>query len=102
MSIAVRLWTDAELEATKTDKWLATLLMNATTFNQRMIQALNTLPRKYHKRYLCEWAGEDEDSEPIEIEATDEKMLARFLDAEYTKRPDLICQVITQYRPVNL
>ena len=100
MSITVRYWSKEELAATQTDKWLATLLLNATTLDENMVKASNAIPSKWVKRYQCEWRYYDE--EPVTIHATDEKMLARFIDEEYTSRPQSIYQVITQYRPVNL
>lgn len=102
MSITVRLWSDEELEATKTDKWLATLLMNGGTFSQK---EMTYYPYKQRRVYQCTWNTDDEthnDYEPITIYATDERMLLRFIDAEYTRRPDYIHQVITQYRPVKV
>ena len=95
MSITVRLWSDAELEATKHDKWLATLLMNGTTFTEK---EMRFYPYTQRRTYLCDWENEPE---PRTIYATDERMLLKFIDAEYTRRPDWIHQVITQYRPVK-
>ncbi len=102
MSITVRLWSPEELRNVKTDKWLATLLMNHTTFSQEELTALLTIPKKYNKVYHCYWYADPLHDDPIVIKATDEKMLAQFIDAEYTRRPDEIYQVITQYRPVTL
>lgn len=95
MSITVRLWTDEELKATKHDKWLATLLMNGTTFTE---QEIAFYPYEQRRTYRCWWLGAEEE---VTIYATDEKMLLRFIDAEYTRRPDWIHQKITQYRPVK-
>lgn len=94
MSITVRLWSDEKLEATKHDKWLATLLMNGTTLSEKEIAHY---PYKQRRTYLCEWQHE---GAPIVIYATDERMLLRFIDKEYTRRPDSIYQKITQYRPI--
>lgn len=95
MSITTRLWSDAELKATKHDKWLATLLMNGTTFS---IKELEFYPHSQRRTYNCFWRAEPEG---VKIYATDVKMLLKFIDAEYTSRPDYIDQLITQYRPVK-
>lgn len=95
MSITVRLWSHAELEATKKDKWLATILMNGKTFSQ---EEMSYYPYSQRRTYICEWVDEPE---PITIYATDERMLLKFIDAEYTRRPDFIHQQITQYRPIK-
>ncbi len=102
MSITVRLWSKQELEAVKTDKWLATLLLNETTHTLETILAYQSIPKKNHKVYLCEWVDEGGEAEPVKVKATDEKMLANFLDNEYIRRPDFISQIITQYKPVHL
>ena len=51
-----------------------------------------------------EWLDEEgwNIADMVTIYATDEKMLLKFIDEEYTRRPDDIHQVITQYRPVKL
>ena len=101
MSITVRLWSGTELEATKHDKWLATLLMNATTLSKKEI---SFYPYKQRRIYECTWDKDDEtrnNYEPITIYATDERMLLKFIDVEYTRRPDFIHQKITQYRPIR-
>ena len=101
MSVTVRLWSDAELEATKSDKWLATLLMNAATLTSKGIAFY---PYKQRRTYQCTWDTDDEtmnDYQPVTIYATDERMLLKFIDAEYTRRPDWIAQKITQYRPIK-
>ena len=95
MSITVRFWSDLELRATRHDKWLATLLMNATTLNEA---EMSLYPYSQRRTYLCRWR----DEESLEIYATDVRMLLKFIDAEYTKRPDIIHQKITQYRPVKV
>lgn len=97
MSITDRLWSDGELEATKHDKWLATLLMNGHTFTER---EMKYYPYSQRRTYVCDW--EDREDVSVTIFATDERMLLRFIDAEYTKRPDFIHQTITQYRPVKV
>ncbi len=96
MSITVRLWSDEELEAVKHDKWLATLLMNCKAFSS---SEMYFYPYNKRRVYICFWMDEPE---PTTIYATDERMLLRFIDAEYTKRPDFIKQKITQYRPVKV
>ncbi len=95
MSITVRLWNDTDLKAINHDKWLATLLMNTNTLTEEMSQAY---PYKQVRKYLCEWV---KDHNQHTILATDERMLLKFIDAEYTRRPDFIYQKITQYRPVK-
>ena len=96
MSITVRLWSQAELESLTRDKWLATVFMNGTTFSQHDMEYY---PYKLRKVYIC---GGGDEPEAITIYATDEKMLLKFIDAEYTRRPDFIYQKITQYRPVTI
>ena len=95
MSITVRLWSQEELQSFQKDKWLATVFMNVKTFSQGDAKYY---PHNLVRVYLCEWLEEEE---AIRINATDEKMLLRFIDEEYTQRPDCITQIITQYRPVN-
>lgn len=96
MSITVRQWTQAELESLSHDKWLATVFMNVKTFTKQQIEYY---PYKLRKVYICEWTDEPE---AVTIYATDEKMLLKFIDSEYTRRPDFIHQKITQYRPVTI
>lgn len=96
MSITVRLWSQEELTSLTRNKWLATIFMNAKTFSKEEIEYY---PYRLRKTYICEWVDEPE---AITIYATDEKMLLKFIDEEYTKRPDFIQQKITQYRPVKL
>jgi hypothetical protein len=76
--------------------------MNKKTFNLQESKAYHTIPIKNRKTYRCIWEVDNEYDEEVTIKATDEKMLARFIDAEYTKRPDVVFQVITQYKPVDL
>ncbi len=95
MSIAVRLWSKEELESLKKDKWLATVFMNGNTFSSEEIEYY---PYEMRRVYDCEWLDEPE---PVTIYATDERMLLKFIDAEYISRPDVIHQKITQYRPVK-
>ena len=108
MYITVRLWNQKELEAVKSDKWLATLLMNGKSFSEAELKARQSIPSKDKKTYDCTWyadsfnGGRGDNDEVNRIMATDEKMLARFIDAEYTRRPNHIYQVITQYKPVYL
>ena len=94
MSITVGLWNDAEIEAVKTDKWLATLLMNAGNLDKKMAAAY---PYDKRRTYIAEW----DDDPSVTIYATDERMLKRFIDAEYIRRPDYLTQKITQYRPID-
>ena len=97
MSIAVRLWTDAELAQVKTDKWLATLLMNSSTLTPEMSKVY---PYNKRRTYICDWLNNPHE-DYVKIYATDETMLFKFIDAEYTSRPDIIQQVITQYRRIK-
>ncbi len=93
--MSIRLWSDEELKAVKHDKWLATLLMNEKTLTP---QEYAFYPYAQRRTYQCEWGG---GPEPVTIYATDVRMLLKFIDAEYIKRPDWIYQVITQYRPIK-
>jgi len=95
MSITVRLWSDEELQSLKHDKWLATVFMNVSTFSGKEIEFY---PYEQRRVYKCEWVDEPE---LVTIYATDERMLKRFIDEEYTRRPDFIHQQITQYRPID-
>ena len=95
MSITVRLWSDEDLQAIAKDKWLATIFMNCQTFSPKEIAYY---PHKQRRVYQCGWI---DSPEPITIYATDARMLLKFIDAEYTRRPDWIYQKITQYRPVQ-
>lgn len=102
MSITVRLWTEEELKATKHDKWLATILMNTRTLTEAMAKAY---PYRQRRVYQATWDEDDEtrnNYESVTIYATDERMLLKFIDTEYTRRPDRISQIITQYRPVKV
>ncbi|KKM91641.1 hypothetical protein LCGC14_1226500 [marine sediment metagenome] len=57
MSIAVRLWSDAELRAVKRDKWLATLLMNGTSFSA---EEMAHYPYEQRRTYNCDFGDKDE------------------------------------------
>ena len=96
MSITVRLWSDADLKAIEKDKWLATIFMNVKTF---AVHEHQYYPHKQRRTYECSWHDQPE---PITIYATDERMLLKFIDQEYTKRPYWISQKITQYRPIKI
>ena len=89
------LWTDADLQATHVDKWLATQLMNEITLDSKMMA---DYPYKTRKTYVCTWYNE----EPVTIYATDERMLKKFIDIQYIRRPDECYQIIHQYRPINI
>uniref|UniRef100_A0A6M3JRY5 Uncharacterized protein n=1 Tax=viral metagenome TaxID=1070528 RepID=A0A6M3JRY5_9ZZZZ len=95
MSITVRLWNKEDLQSLKKDKWLATVFMNGSTFTEEEIKYY---PYEQRRVYECIWGIE----EPVTIYATDERMLLKFIDTEYTRRPDCIHQIITQYRPVKV
>lgn len=96
MSITIRQWTQEELDSLTHNKWLATVFMNRKSFSAEEIEYY---PYKLRKVYICEWVDEPE---AYVVYATDEKMLLKFIDAEYTRRPDFLHQKITQYRPVKL
>lgn len=101
MSITVRLWSDDELMSIETgkDKWLATIFMNVKTFSK---EGIKHYPYNLRRTYHCFWNEDGElDEEKATIYATDQRNLLKFLDAEYTKRPNAINQVITQYRPLT-
>jgi len=100
MSIAVRYWTQTELEQVKTDKWLATLLMNATTLDEKMKKAYPYNQRRTYKALFID--DIDGGEYIVKIYAANEKMLLKFIDAEYNQRPNELYQVITQYRPINI
>ena len=102
MSITVRLWSKEDLQAidrckTQEERWLATVFMNVTTFGEEEIKHY---PYNKCRTYSCRWYGQRSDVKTIY--ATDIRMLLKFIDAEYTRRPDSIDQVIIQYRPVIL
>lgn len=102
MSITVRLWSDEELQSLKKDKWLATIFMNGCNYSER---EMKHCPYNQRREYRAIWDEDDEtrnNYEPVTIYATDERMLLRFIDEEYTRRPDVLHQVITQYRPVKI
>lgn len=98
MSITVRLWSQEELESLQKNKWLATVFMNGNTFSEEEIKYY---PHNLRRTYLCLWFRQKEELERVVIYATDERNLLKFIDAEYTQRPDTISQKITQYRPVK-
>ena len=96
MSITCRLWSGEELQSLKKDKWLATIFMNGKSFSEKRAKYY---PYEMRRTYLCDWVDQEDHTE---IYATDERMLLKFIDAEYIRRPDSIYQVITQYRPVKV
>lgn len=97
MSITVRLWSKADLESLQHNRWLATIFMNSHTFSA---EGMNYYPYNLRKEYTAQWNGLEVDYEPIRIYATDDTMLLRFIDAEYTRRPDYLAEVITRYRHI--
>ena len=94
MGITVRLWSKAELESLQHNRWLATIFMNGNTFSEAEIKYY---PYNLRKHYTASW---DDAEEAVKIYATDDTMLLRFVDAEYTKRPDYLAEVITRYRVI--
>jgi hypothetical protein len=67
--------------------------MNGNTFGE---EELAHYPYNLRKTYTAHW----DSKEPVRIYATDDTMLLRFIDAEYTKRPDYLAEVITRYRVI--
>ncbi len=101
MSITVRQWSPEELAAVRVgkDKWLTTVFMNVKTFN---LSEITHYPYNLRRTYLCRWNKKPLTANEVKIYATDERMLLRFIDEEYIRRPDEIHQVVTQYRPVKV
>ncbi len=103
MSIAVRLWNKADLESLQHNRWLATIFMNRHTFSQ---EELRYYPYNLRKQYTASWSKEDSPGSPSDmtetasIYATGDTMLLRFIDAEYTRRPIYLAEVITRYRVI--
>ena len=93
MSITIRLWNKADLESLQHNRWLATVFMNVLTFNEEEIKHY---PYNLRKEYQADWYNE----ESVKIYATDDTMLLRFIDKEYTRRPDYLAEVITRYRVI--
>lgn len=98
MGIAVRSWTTEDLsKALCGDKWLTTLLANAKTFDDSMMFVLTQSRinvKTYHVRF-------EDDEESTTIYATDDEMLLKFLEADYTRLPIYAMEVITTFRDVS-
>jgi hypothetical protein len=92
------IWTQAELESIAKDKWVATVFMNRQNFSEKEI---GYYPYNQRRVYLAYWIDDNPNGEPIELYATDERNLLRFIDDQYTRRPDNLFQIITQYRPIK-
>mgnify|MGYP001596942240 FL=1 len=99
MSITVRLWSKADLESLQHNRWHATIFMNGHTFSKEEIEYY---PYNLRKEYIAEWRPErsGESTEHARIYATDDTMLLRFIDAEYTRRPNYLAENITRYRVI--
>jgi hypothetical protein len=81
MGIAVKNWTFEELQDVRNgNKWLATLLMNAKSYDKNMIAVRNTLQVK---TYVLQW----EDGTEARVNATDDYQLQKFISREYTSEP---------------
>jgi len=98
----VRLYTPDDLnKITSGDKWLATCLANKQTFNMEEIEALNASSWiNPIKRYQAYWGSD----ETIDIFATDDESLRRFISAAYDTLPVEVSEisVITNYRKVEI
>ena len=94
MSITVRLWTKCELEGLQHNRWLATVFMNRSSFGEK---EMRYYPYNLRKTYMATWVGGGVSET---IYATDDTMLLRFIDEEYTRRPNLLTEVITRYRQI--
>lgn len=96
-----RLWTADDLEkAVAGDLELATLLLNAGTYNEDMIRAHNKIVARGVKTYEA-WYPEDECfSLAYEFHALNDELALWFLDQTMTTRPDDLQEVITTYRKV--
>jgi len=103
MSVTVRLWSDADLEAIKSgkDKLLATIFMNVSTFCEREIKCY---PYGLRRTFICRWFTDNpkEEDETITVYATDVNTLKQFLNMEYVRLPNLIDEQFTQYKPITL
>ena len=99
--ITVGLYSDKTLKNIKSgkDKWAATVFMNASTFSENEIKHY---PYHLRKRYLAYLEDEDE---PIDFYATDEKNAFRFLNAQYHTATHPIIglqEVTTRYVDVDM
>lgn len=102
MSITVRNWTPQDLQAISwgLNHYGATVLANCATFNREMLDALYSSSVPKIREYLCYWNGEE--GNPVTIKATSLKTLGRFVDEEYTRRPDRVIEVVKRFKDVEL
>lgn len=97
MSIAVRRWSKEDLDKVRAgDRWLATILANASTYSADELQALHSVKVK---RYETMFDGDDE---PRILKATDDEMMLKFIDEEFTSRPIELWEVVSSYRQVEM
>ena len=102
MSITVRLWEKDELEKAKKDEWLATLLMNKSTYSQEELKAYHSIPFQ-EREFICFWEEDNGIStDPIKIQATSMETLRQFLSTEYRRWPDRIMEHIQQFKDIDL
>ena len=101
MSITVRLWSKEDLQKAKKDEWLATLLMNKSTYSTKEIDAVYSLNFK-KRTFECFWIDRDNHEEKTIVKAPNIKMLETFIDAEYNERPTQVWEVITDYKEIQL
>ena len=99
MSITVRQWSEADLNRViNGDRWLTTVLANATSFSVEAIRAISSV-RYNIKHYEMMFALDDE---PRILKATDDEMMLRFIDSEFTSRPIELWEVVRSYRKVAM
>lgn len=98
MSITVRLWTETELKKAHTgeDRELTTLLLNKTTLSE---QEARYYPYNLRRSYEALWMDE---GEPVTIYAPDDEMVLWFIRQDYVRLPDVLYEVLTEYRYIEL
>lgn len=96
MSITVKLWDDKELNKLQSDKWLATVFMNKSTFSGIEMKYYPYNLRKHYRAFIsCQ-------DEPIKFYATDDKNALKFIRAEYNGTIELLEELITTTRYVTI
>lgn len=98
------IWTEEELEKVKnnTDPFLTTEFFNQTTWQEGCLPILYELD-KLRKKYAV-WFGELQQDDAIEIYATDDENLFKFIRKNYIRLdeyPPTILEIITEYREVE-
>lgn len=103
MSITVRLWSSEELKKVLDgDRWLTTLLANSKTLSEKMCETHDKV-RQSIKHYQAGFAWQDEPFEEVTLYATDDEMLLKFIKEEYyIGQLMFLCEVKTEYRPVDI